>query len=47
MDTRVLQVPFAFDRTARPVYVGQQMDVCIEAPPMSAAVGVVAREALV
>jgi RND family efflux transporter MFP subunit len=32
VDTRVLQVIYAFDRTALPVYVGQQMDVYIEAP---------------
>lgn len=33
VDTRVLQVLFAFDRAALPVYVGQQMDVFIGAPP--------------
>lgn len=32
VDTRVLQVIYAFPRTAIPVYVGQQMDVFIEAP---------------
>ena len=31
VDTRVLQVLFAFDRAALPIYVGQQMDVFIEA----------------
>ena len=30
VDTRVLQVLYAFDRAALPVYVGQQMDVFIE-----------------
>ena len=38
VDTRVLQVVYAFDRTADlPVYVGQQMDVFIEAPPVRGA----------
>jgi multidrug resistance efflux pump len=37
VDTRVLQVLFAFDRDALPVYVGQQMDVFIEAPPVGEA----------
>ena len=32
VDTRVLQVLFEFDRSALPAYVGQQMDVFIEAP---------------
>lgn len=32
VDTRVLQVLFEFDRAALPAYVGQQMDVFIEAP---------------
>ena len=32
VDTRVLQVIYAFDPSALPVYVGQQMDVFIEAP---------------
>jgi len=32
VDTRVLQVLFRFDPVALPVYVGQQMDVFIEAP---------------
>lgn len=34
VDTRVLQVLFAFDRGSLPVYVGQQMDVFIEADPV-------------
>jgi multidrug efflux pump subunit AcrA (membrane-fusion protein) len=33
VDTRVLQVLFAFPREKLPVYVGQQMDVMIEAQP--------------
>lgn len=32
VDTRVLQVLYAFEPRALPVYVGQQMDVYIEAP---------------
>jgi HlyD family secretion protein len=32
VDTRVLQVIYSFDRGSLPVYVGQQMDVFIEAP---------------
>jgi HlyD family secretion protein len=35
VDTRVLQVLYSFDRDALPVYVGQQMDVFIEAPPVA------------
>ncbi len=34
VDTRVLQIIYAFDRSALPVYVGQQMDVFIEAQPI-------------
>ncbi|MFN9739877.1 MAG: hypothetical protein ACK59R_15320, partial [Pseudomonadota bacterium] len=34
VDTRVLQVVFAFPREKLPVYVGQQMDVMIEARPV-------------
>ncbi len=34
VDTRVLQVLYSFDPKALPVYVGQQMDVFIEAPPI-------------
>ena len=33
VDTRVLQVIYAFDPSALPVYVGQQMDVFIDASP--------------
>lgn len=33
VDTRVLQVLFAFRRGELPIHVGQQMDVFIEAPP--------------
>jgi HlyD family secretion protein len=36
VDTRVLQVIYSFDDGALPVYVGQQMDVFIAAPPMEA-----------
>lgn len=32
VDTRVMQAVFSFDRAALPVYLGQQMDVFIEAP---------------
>ncbi|MGR8940806.1 MAG: efflux RND transporter periplasmic adaptor subunit [Gammaproteobacteria bacterium] len=32
VDTRVLQALYSFDRKQMPVYVGQQMDVFIEAP---------------
>lgn len=35
VDTRVLQVLYSFPAEALPVYVGQQMDVFIEAQPMS------------
>lgn len=34
VDTRVLQVVYSFPATELPVYVGQQMDVFIEAPPV-------------
>lgn len=34
VDTRVLQVIYAFDRKSLPVFVGQQMDVFIKAPPI-------------
>jgi HlyD family secretion protein len=37
-DTRVLQVIYSFERAALPVYVGQQMDVFIEAPPTAGTV---------
>lgn len=37
VDTRVLQVLYAFDRTKLPVYVGQMMDVFIDAPPSTSA----------
>ncbi len=35
VDTRVLQVLYSFEGDKLPVYVGQQMDVFIEAPPVS------------
>jgi HlyD family secretion protein len=34
VDTRVLQVIYAFRRGEMPLYVGQQMDVFIDAPPL-------------
>ena len=37
VDTRVLQVLFAFDRSTLPIYVGQQMDVYVEALPQGSA----------
>jgi RND family efflux transporter MFP subunit len=36
-DVRVLQVVYSFPRDAVPVYLGEQMDVYIEAPPAPAA----------
>src|SRR6266852_5931935 len=33
-DTRVLQVIYSFNGASLPVYVGQQMDVFVEAPPV-------------
>jgi HlyD family secretion protein len=36
-DVRVLPVIYSFDRAALPVYVGQQMDVFIQAPPIAEA----------
>ena len=36
-DMRVLQVIYSFDPAALPVYVGQQVDVFIEAPPIGRA----------
>ena len=38
-DTRVLQVIYSFDRAALPAYVGQLMDVFVEAPPLTGAAG--------
>jgi hypothetical protein len=38
-DTRVLQVVYSFDPAALPVYVGQLMDVFIEASPVFADAG--------
>ncbi len=37
VDTRVLQVIYRFDRREMPIYVGQQMDVYIQASSLSAA----------
>jgi HlyD family secretion protein len=39
VDTRVLQVLYAFDRKDMPVFVGQQMDVYIEAPSLDSLMG--------
>src|SRR5439155_19530690 len=36
VDTRVLQILYSFDRGALPVYVGQQLDVFIDAPSLPA-----------
>ena len=35
VDTRVLQVIYRFHPDQLPIHVGQQMDVFIEAPPLS------------
>lgn len=35
VDTRVLQAIYSFDRRVLPAYVGQQVDVFIEAPPVT------------
>ena len=35
VDTRVLQILYSFQRGSLPVYVGQQVDVFIEAPPIT------------
>src|SRR5262249_39172606 len=35
VDTRVLQILYSFEREALPVFVGQQVDVFIEAPPIA------------
>ena len=43
VDTRVLQVLFAFDRAGLPIYVGQQMDVFVEAVAGAAAAPQLAR----
>ena len=39
VDTRVLQVLYAFDGGRLPIYVGQQMDVFIEAQPRASTNG--------
>jgi HlyD family secretion protein len=36
-DMRVLQVIYSFDPAVLPIYVGQQVDVFIEAPPIGRA----------
>lgn len=35
VDTRVMQAVYSFDRSQLPVFVGQQMDVFIDAPPVT------------
>lgn len=35
VDTRVMQVVYSFDRAELPVYIGQQMDIYIEAAPVT------------
>jgi hypothetical protein len=35
VDTRVLPVIYTFDRGSLPIYVGEQMDVCIDASGQS------------
>lgn len=37
VDTRVLQVIYSFEQAALPIYVGQQMDVFVQAPPADSA----------
>jgi HlyD family secretion protein len=44
VDTRVLQVLYRFDRNQLPVYVGQQMDVFIEAPALASSGGATVRQ---
>jgi HlyD family secretion protein len=44
VDTRVLQVLYRFDRNHLPVYVGQQMDVFIEAPALASGGGATVRQ---
>ena len=43
VDTRVLQALYSFPRASLPVYVGQQMDVFIEAQPFGASATAAAR----
>lgn len=40
-DTRVLQVIYSFDHGALPIYIGQRMNVFIEAPPVPASASAV------
>lgn len=46
VDTRVLQIIYSFDRGALPVYVGQLMDVFIEAPAIGSAAATNASQAV-
>jgi multidrug efflux pump subunit AcrA (membrane-fusion protein) len=45
VDTRVLQVLYAFDPATLPAYVGQQVDVWIQAPPPDATAAAAGRAA--
>jgi multidrug efflux pump subunit AcrA (membrane-fusion protein) len=42
-DTRVLQVIYSFPRTKLPIYVGQEMDAYIQAPPIAPPIALNAR----
>lgn len=44
VDTRVLQVLYSFERGTLPIYVGQQMDVFVQAPAGSAPTDAAARD---
>lgn len=46
VDTRVMQVVYGFDRAELPVYVGQQMDIFIEAPPVTPGITAPSRQPL-
>jgi multidrug resistance efflux pump len=46
VDTRVLQIIYSFERGSLPVYVGQLMDVFIEAPPIGGATATSATRAV-
>jgi len=44
VDTRVLQVIYSFERDSLPIFVGQQMDVFVDAPELSQTGGTTIRE---
>lgn len=46
VDTRVMQVVYGFDRAELPVYVGQQMDIFIEASPVTPGITSLSRQPL-